>query len=323
MMAESDIIFADGALDRADRLRADAPALARYLADPATRVLALWQCRPLFDLGMAVPRLAWLEPAHTLIADSPEPPVFLGLNVCGTAHFAVDASHLAVPGVSEAGILDREVLALSPTLQFMDLRRAMAHLSPGEAGIAAAATGIFEWRRTHRFCASCGGENRACHGGWRFQCRSCGRQHFPRTDPVVIMRVLDGDRVLLGRQDGWPEGMYSLLAGFMEPGETVEQAVRRETLEEAGVQVEEVRYLASQPWPFPASLMIGCLARARTTPITRDPHELEDAFWASRAAVAAALEDRNPDFSAPRRGTIARTMLTAWVEGRLDAANQG
>ena len=153
--------------------------------------------------------------------------------------------------------------------------------------------------------------------GWRRDCPTCKAQHFPRTDPVVIMLVLDGDRVLLGRQPGWDNGMYSLLAGFVEPGETIEEAVRREVHEETGVRVGAVRYLTSQPWPFPASLMIGCVARAETSAITIDPVELEDALWPGKAEMADALAGKHDRIRPARKGAIAQTILRAWVEDRV------
>lgn len=317
MIAESEVTFAGCFLDRADRLRADAAELARLLADPSSRGLPFWRGKPLFDLTPAGPRLAWLSARDPLIADCPEPLVFLGLDADGAAHFAADASHIAPPDQSPAEFVDRRTLDLSDSRKFIDLRTMMGEMDHGDAGIAAAAKGIFEWRLTHGFCASCGGRNRVSHAGWRARCPDCGREHFPRVDPVVIMLILDGDRVLLGRQPAWPERMYSLLAGFMEPGESIEDAVRREVQEEAGIAVGEVGYVTSQPWPFPASLMIGCTGRAKTNGIVIDPHELEDAIWASRAEIAEALEGRHDRIAPARKGAVAQVMLRAWVEGRV------
>lgn len=156
-------------------------------------------------------------------------------------------------------------------------------------------------------------------GGWRRRCETCGGLHFPRTDPVVIMLILsgDGDRVLLGRQAKFLAGTYSLLAGFMEPGESIEDAVRRETQEEAGITVGPVTYVASQPWPFPASLMIGCAGRALTEEITRDPEELEDALWLSRAEMLMVFDGDHPKIRAPRPDAIACSILRGWVDGAV------
>ncbi len=318
MIPESDVTFAGSFLDRADRLRANGPEMAARLADPGSLVLPVWRGKPLFDLGAAGPRLAWLSAAEDLVTACPEPGVFMGLDGAGRAHFAADVSYLAPADGHPATFIDARTLDLSESRKFIDLRAVMADMTHADAGIAAAAKGIFEWRVTHGFCANCGHRNVVSHAGWRFDCPSCGRTHFPRTDPVVIMLVLDGDRVLLGRQPGWPERMYSLLAGFMEPGESVEEAVRREVMEETAIVVDEIRYVTSQPWPFPASLMIGCAGRALTTEISRDPHELEDAIWVSRSEIAEALEGRHDRIAPARKGAVAQVILRAWVRGQID-----
>ena len=317
MIPESQVTFAGSYLDRADRLRGDVAALARLAADAGARALPVWHGKPLFDLMGDGPHLAWLPTTDPLIATASEPRLFLGLDPAGAAHFAADVSAIAPPDAAPAEFVDRRTLDLSETRKFVDLRSIMGDISHRDADIAAAAKGVFEWRLTHGFCAACGGRNAVAHAGWRMECTACGRFHFPRTDPVVIMLVLDGDRVLLGRQSAWPEGMYSLLAGFMEPGEGIEDAVRREVAEEAGIQIAEVRYATSQPWPFPASLMIGCVARAVTTEITLDPAELEDALWLPRTEMAEALAGRHPRIAPARRGALAQVMLRAWVDGTV------
>lgn len=315
MIPESDVTFAGSFLDRADRLRSDAAGMARLLADPASRVSPFWRGKPLFDLTEAGPRLAWVSATDALIVDCPEPVVFMGLDEAGVAHFAADVSSIAPPDTAPAEFVDRRTLDLSETRKFIDLRAIMGEIDHRDAGIAAAAKGIFEWRLTHGFCANCGTRSVVSHAGWRFDCPGCGRQHFPRTDPVVIMLILDGDRVLLGRQSNWDPRMYSLLAGFMEPGETVEEAVRREVMEEAGIRVGEVAYVTSQPWPFPASLMIGCVGRAESRDITMDPNELEDALWATKAEIAEALAGRHERIAPARKGAVAQVILRAWVDG--------
>ena len=312
MIDEAEITFAGSYLDRADRLRRDAGAMARYLADPATRVLPFWQGKPLFDATTLGPGLVWLAATDPMLGDDADARLFLGLNDEGVAHFAVDLSGLVPPDTDPAAILH-----LPASRTFTDLRAVLPDLDHRDAAMAAPAKGIFEWRRSHGFCANCGARNAIAHAGWRFDCPACGRQHFPRTDPVVIMLVLDGDRVLLGRQPGWDARMYSLLAGFVEPGEAVEEAVRREVHEETAIRVGAVRYLTSQPWPFPASLMIGCVARAETSAITIDAHELEDALWASKAEIGEALAGRHDRILPARKGAIAQAILRAWVEGRV------
>ena len=204
-------------------------------------------------------------------------------------------------------------------MKFIDLRSIAGQITQAEATIVAAAKGVIGWHRIHPFCARCGSATLPEDAGWRRKCATCGALHFPRTDPVVIMLVTRGDKVLLGRQSVWPPGLYSLLAGFMEPGETIGDAVRRETLEEASIRVGRVRFLASQPWPFPASLMLGCWGEALNEEIVIDA-EIEDACWVSRAEMALAFNGEHPRFAAPRPDSIARWILTAWVAGEIAEA---
>jgi NAD+ diphosphatase len=311
-------LFSGGALDRATHLRPRAGALA---ADPAARVLPLWRGKPLLRAAGG-PAPGWLPLDDPRIAGAAEPPLFLGTDPAsgGAPRFALDVSHLGPPPSDEGpAFLDRETLELAPGLAFLDLRGAMAALSHADAGDAATAKGVVEWHRSHPHCARCGARTAPEDGGWRRGCPSCGAKHFPRTDPVVIMLAVHGDRALLGRQAAWPEGMYSLLAGFMEPGESVEEAARRETMEEAGVPLGRVAYLCSQPWPFPSSLMIGVAAEALSDAIALNDAELQDALWATRAEVAASLAGGPARFTAARRGAVARAILEAWVAGEVVA----
>lgn len=187
-------------------------------------------------------------------------------------------------------------------------------LAPDEAPLFAAALSLAWWHSRHRFCANCGGQTVIERGGWSRACPSCSATHFPRSDPVVIMLAEHDGRLLLGRQPHYPPGRYSALAGFLEPGESIEAAVARELHEEAGIRVEDVAYIASQPWPFPSSLMIGCHAKALDCALTIDTTELDDARWFSRAEVAAALVgDADALFQAPPSFAIARTLLEHWL----------
>jgi NAD+ diphosphatase len=318
--AES-VTFAGGTLDRAAQLRGDAAAQAAMAAAGDARCVALWRGKPLLDLGDGATRLAWLAMQSPVFAGAAGPGIFLGLER-GAPRFACEVPDWAPPA-AEAGPrpfvdLEREAHpALPDRFRFGDLRATMAELTPDDAGNAAAAKGIFGWHATHGFCARCGAPSEPADAGWRRACPACGAQHFPRTDPVVIMLILHGNAVLLGRSPGWPPGMYSLLAGFMEPGESIEAAVRRETLEEAGVRVGAVAYLSSQPWPFPSSLMIGCRGEALSASIARDPAELEDARWVSREGILAALTGDDPDLRPARRGSIARFLIERWLADRL------
>jgi NAD+ diphosphatase len=193
--------------------------------------------------------------------------------------------------------------------------RLLAMMSGRDAAIWGAARSLNEWHNRHGYCGVCGSETRSFRAGWGRRCAHCGAEHFPRVDPVVIMLAEHDGRVLLGRQPQYPDGRYSALAGFVEPGESIEEAVQRELFEEAGLRVTDVSYVASQPWPFPGSLMIACHARAESDAIQLDANELEDAIWVDRAGVEAALAGA-PDapFQAPPSFAIANTLLTRWME---------
>ncbi|MGA2124923.1 MAG: NAD(+) diphosphatase [Xanthobacteraceae bacterium] len=231
--------------------------------------------------------------------------VFLGL-LDGAARFAV--------ALDRAGV---EAAKNRPELVVADLRSITIQGLVGVDHLAqiAEAKALWHWHARHRFCANCGQPTTVVHAGWRRDCPSCGAEHFPRTDPVVIMLAISGERCLLGRQARFQSGMWSCLAGFVEPGETIEDAVRRETLEEAGVPCGKVKYFACQPWPFPMSLMIGCHAEALSTAITIDRTELEDVRWFDREEVALMLLRRHPEGRAtPPPFAIAHHIIRAWVE---------
>ena len=309
------VTFARGALDRAAHLRAQ----ATLAADPRALCLALWQGKPLIEPGPP-PRLAWLPMTSPVFDAAGDAPVFLGA-ADGAPRFARGIPDWEGAATGPRPFFDdsRDVHpALPQGLAFGDLRAVMAELSAADAGTAAAAKGILGWHATHPFCARCGAASRVADQGWKRACPACGAEHFPRTDPVVIMLILHGNSVLLGRSAAWPPGMYSLLAGFMEPGESIEAAVRREVWEEAGIPVGQVDYLSSQPWPFPSSLMLGCRGAALAREIARDPAELEDARWVSREGVLAALAGHDPDLKPARRGSIARFLLERWLADALD-----
>ena len=310
-----------GAWDRAGNLRGDAQGVARLRAAPEARVLPVWRGKPLLDTQTL--RLGWVAPGHPVLAHALEAPVLLGVEN-GAGHFAADISPW-VPESADAtmvgGFLDTSRQAhpaLPDSLRFCDLRQVMTQLEPREAEQAASGKGVLQWHATHRFCARCGAGSDPVPGGWSRACPACGASHFPRTDPVVIMLVTHGNSVLLGRSPAWPEGMYSLLAGFMEPGETLEGAVRREVWEETAIRTGKVRYLASQPWPFPASLMLGCQAEALSREITIDPVEIERALWLTREELVDVFAGRHPVVRPARAGAIAHFLLSMWLADRLD-----
>lgn len=312
------VTFGGSGLERAAHLRADTAALQ----DMWTRALVLpvWRGKPLF-LGGTYDALGWLPATHPQIAARQAGAIFLGQDE-GGPRFAVDLSQWepsALPDTMDQFADPSEQVHpdLPEGTVFAELRRLMTRLSTRDAELAAMARALFAWHRSHRFCACCGVESAMAMAGWQRDCPACGGHHFPRTDPVVIMLITHGNSVLLGRSPQWPEGMFSLLAGYVEPGETLEAAVRREVFEEAGVRVGRVGYLASQPWPFPASLMMGCWGEATSTDITIDPVEIEEARWVSREEVLATFAGEHDEIFAAREGAIARFLLTHWLSDRL------
>lgn len=310
------VTFGGSGLDRAAALRGDGAALTAALA--GGQVLPVWRGKPLFRDD----NLAWVAAGSAVLAQGGEP-VFLGMDE-GVARFACDISGWSPEAGAEAveaGFFDASEQrhpALDASFVFAELRGMMVRLSPRAAELAATAKAVLHWHRSHGFCAACGAATVMAQGGWQRNCPACGAHHFPRTDPVVIMLVTRGNSVLVGRNANWPEGMYSLLAGFVEPGETVEAAVRREVFEEAGIRVGAVRYLASQPWPFPASLMLGCAGEALDEAITLDPAELEDALWVSREEMVNAMAGLHPRLKPARKGAIAHFLIANWLADRLD-----
>ncbi len=315
------VTFGGSHLDRGAEHRRDAGQIAALWH--GGKVLLIWRGRPLLQDGGA---LVWLPATHDL-AGQVGTALFLGMDGDGVegdqAAFAQDISAWmpVEPVAQQAGFFDTSVQGhpdLPPSQMFHELRAVMATLSPRDAELAATARALLEWHRSHGFCASCGAKSDMVHAGWQRSCPVCNAQHFPRTDPVVIMLITRGNTVLLGRGPTWPEGMYSLLAGFIEPGETIEAAVRREVLEESAVVVGQVGYLASQPWPFPASLMIGCWGEALSDAITVDPDELQDARWVTREEMVEAFAGTHPLIKPSRKGAIARFLLDHWLADRLD-----
>ncbi|MEM8571597.1 MAG: NAD(+) diphosphatase [Pseudomonadota bacterium] len=314
------VTFAGATLDRAAHLRSDPIACEELLCRNDARCLPYWHLQPLTALEENERlSLGWLNVDHPVFGTPSEGPIFLGFEE-GAPRFASSIPDWADLAPEENVFASRKRTghpALPERYAFTDLRSVMADLGPEDAGNATLARGLFAWHATHGFCAQCGAQSNMDAAGWRRSCPACKAQHFPRTDPVVIMLVVKGNNVLLGRSPAWPDGMYSLLAGFVEPGETIEAAVRRETFEETGIRVGNVKYLSSQPWPFPSSLMIGCYADAISTEICLDPHELENAIWLSREDALRALSGGLPEIRPARRGSIARFLIEHWVADRL------
>lgn len=316
------VTFGGSALDRAAELRGDAAALASAQADPTARAILMWRGKPLISRDRPA-HLMRVPMSHAALRDAETPPIFLGRED-GAPRFAFDLSGWEpddLDAASLGGFLDpseQQHPAFGAGEVFAELRRVMTWLSPRDAELAATAKAVFGWHETHQFCAKCGAASDVTQGGWQRTCPSCGAHHFPRTDPVVIMLITHGNSVLMGRSPGWPEGMYSLLAGFVEPGETLEAAVRREVFEEAGVQVGAVDYLSSQPWPFPASLMFGCRGIATSHEITIDPDEIEAAMWITREEMMTIFAGDHPEVLPARKGAIAHFLLENWLADTLD-----
>jgi len=283
--------FTGGTLDRADRVRHAPELLAAALADPRARLLVLDGLDPLLD-----------EDGHLIWTDLGEAQgelLFLGYEDGEPRFVSTLPEGVPVP------------MGRSPALFAM-----LDRFAPADAANYASARGLVFWHGRNGFCANCGTPTHISHAGWARSCPHCGAEHFPRVEPVVIMLAERGDKALLGRQPSWPPGRYSALAGFLEVGESIDEAVRRETCEESGVRIGAVRYVASQPWPFPASLMVACIGEALNDDIQIDVHELEHADWFSREEVRQALaRDPAARFVAPPPYAIAYTLLTAWVDG--------
>ncbi|TNF22913.1 MAG: NAD(+) diphosphatase [Rhodobacteraceae bacterium] len=315
------VTFGGSRLDRASEIRTDPAALDKARADPAARAILLWRGKILIEDETAA--LVRLPLDHPILDEGDDDLVLLG-RVEGAAVFACNLSAwqpVDLDGGSLGQFLDRSVQhhpALPSTQGFAEVRANLTRLTTADAELAATAKAILSWHDSHGFCSRCGTQSVIVNAGWQRACRDCGGQHFPRTDPVVIMLITRGNSVLMGRSPQWPEGMYSLLAGFVEPGETLEAAVRREVMEESGVPVGAVEYLASQPWPFPASLMFGCRGEALATDITLDPVELEDALWVTREDMARAFAGEHPSLKPARKGAIAHFLLRNWLADTLD-----
>lgn len=295
------IPFSGNPLDRAANLRRDEAWLAQQAGAAQSRFLPFWRLNVLTRAAEQA-ELRWLDAGVRDHLEDGAAPLLLGLRD-GIPHFAVDLSSLTDP-IAALGIEGAD---------FTDARRIAADLPEGDAGILAQARALIEWHTRHRFCGSCGAPTAVGCGGGLRTCTHCGAEHFPGPHAVVIMVVWRGDRCLLGRGRGWAAGRFSALAGFMDHGETIEEAVAREVMEEVGLEVDEVVYHSSQPWPFPMSLMIGCFARVTGDALTVDPEELAEARWFSREEIRRAQESpATVDFGIPGRIAIAHHLIKAW-----------
>lgn len=298
--------FAANPLDRGEAERRDEEWIEAQALAPKSQFLPFSNLNVLLGDDPA-PTLGWLSPDGIPSDGAASTPTMLGM-MDGSTHFAIEVNEDAAAFIEDW-----------TGMRFEDCRAAGELLPGPEGGIVAQARAQLDWHRRHRFCSVCGKPSEKRRGGQMRFCPSCKAQHFPRTDPVVITVVEDkeGDRCLLGQSRGRLQRMrmYSALAGFMDQAEAIEEAVAREIMEEAGIQVKNVRYHSSQPWPFPSSLMIGCIAEAATTEINMDPEEMTDVQWFSRAEVLLALEGKSELLTVPQPLAIAHHLIKAWAYG--------
>jgi NAD+ diphosphatase len=302
--------YAGNPLDRAGDRRTDAAWIEARLSDPGSQAVALWNGQPLVetkaDGGAGLSFMS--GPLAKELAGGDESLLFLGLRADGLAVFAVDLE----------GAVDPSTGGLQPLVGVFEALRGLApRLSLEEAAMAAQAKAVFEWRRRHRFCSACGTPSQVADAGWKRVCPACAVEHFPRTDPVVIMLATQDHggtpRCLLGRQAVWPAGMFSTLAGFMEPGESIEEACARELFEEARLEALAVRYHSSQPWPYPSNLMIGLIAEVAPGEGRADQTELEAVRWFTKQDALALLGGEIDGLFAPPPFAIAHHLIKSWA----------
>jgi NAD+ diphosphatase len=310
--------YASDQIDRVAQLRGDADWVRARLADEDSRFVPVWRSRLFVDMereGEDPPRpvLLTVAQASTLAHDLQEGSILLG-TLEGATYFAVDLSDIESP---------EEDSELAGHGHFVSLRRIGPFIDRRNGGLLAYAQAMVHWHQQHRFCGTCGSPTRSEEAGHWLRCTSdqCRTLHFPRTDPAMIVRVTHDDRCLLGRQSRWPARRYSVLAGFVEPGESLEDAVIREVFEEAGVRVDDVQYHSSQPWPFPASLMIGFTANARDDSINIDADELEEARWFSRDQLDD--EVAAGDVILPSEIALAHHLINGWYRRDRETSIEG
>jgi NAD+ diphosphatase len=300
--------FAANSLDRAGPLRSDPAWLAEQLGDPRAKVLAYWKGSPLLKDGAGGGLAAvWLDaPMASALGGGEETLVFLGLSPADGPAFAVELEGEADPAEGPLRGYGR----------FAGLRESVADLPPAEANLLGTARSLMEWRRRHRFCSNCGQPSQASDGGWKRVCPACQTQHFPRVDPCVIMLATQGEHCFLGRQAPWPKGRYSTLAGFIEPGESIEEACAREVMEEAGLTVTAVRYHSCQPWPFPSQLMLGLIAEVAQGEATPDMTELEEVRRFTRQQALDLVNGKLSDAHTGPPIAISHHLIRDWAEGK-------
>ena len=320
MILDGTVTFGNSCLDRAVELRGQPKTITKLLSDSSTGFLPFWRDKPLIG-GLKCNFPVWLPIGHEIFKYANRSPVFLG-KMDGVAKFAIDISEwLPNEDIASVGTFsdksEQRFPGFSQDYRFSELRSVMTELDPNDAELIALGKALMHWHNNYEYCPTCGSTLSSSKCGWELKCVSCEKVQFPRIDPVVIMLITSGNSVLVGRSHFWPKHMYSLLAGFVEPGETIEGAVRRETFEEAGVKVSDVAYLCSQPWPFPGSLMFGCKGIAKSKKLNIDYEELEDAKWISKEKMVDIFLGRNKSMTPARHGSIAHYLLRIWLEGKI------
>ena len=318
-------LFSETNFNRSAKMRQKTSQLAHLIRNPQTKHILIWRGKILFNFSSNTPRIGLISHNHKFWYNLNAVPIengkFVGFQE-DTAlfyHDIPDWNDLETKNLKEEPFLDESRHshpAISNSFAFCEIRSLMTVITKSDAAILTTVKGIYEWNNVTNFCNKCGSATINTLSGWEKVCSACNIKHFPRTDPVVIMMVFNEDKALLGRSSIWPKGMFSCLAGFMEPGESVEAAVKRETFEETGILVENVKYVTSQPWPFPSSLMIGCIAKAKSNEILIDKDELEDARWFTREEIRQAIETKTTWWPA-RKGSIARFLISQWVKKNI------
>ena len=299
-------IFAGNPLDRGERERRDEEWIKDQISNPNSKFLPILESRVLVSSQEPL-RLGWLDSDQLSNAKLDSAPFLLGM-LDDSTYFTIDISKTTQSAEYIENLTD---------YKFEDSRTAAEALDLEETGILAQARAQINWHNRHGFCSVCGNETSVKRGGQKRECTKCEAEHFPRVDPVIIMVVHDQDYCLLGQSRGRlaATNRYSALAGFVDQAETIEEAVAREVMEEAGIRVKNVTYHSSQPWPFPSSLMIGCHAQADTTEIFMDTEEMTDVKWFSRQEVLAALNGENSNLLIPGRIAIAHHLIRSWAQG--------
>jgi len=301
-------IFAGNPLDRGERERRDEKWIKDQISNPTSKFLPIWESRVLVSSQEPL-KLGWLDSDQLANAKFDSAPFLLGM-LNDSTYFTIDMSKSTQSAESIEKLTD---------YKFEDSRTAAEALELEDTGILAQARAQINWHNRHGFCSVCGNETSVKRGGQKRECTKCEAEHFPRVDPVIIMVVHDRDYCLLGQSRGRlaATNRYSALAGFVDQAESIEEAVSREVMEEAGIRVKNVTYHSSQPWPFPSSLMIGCHAEADTTEISMDTEEMTDVKWFNRQEVLAALNGENANLLIPGRIAIAHHLIRSWAEGEI------